>query len=92
MGGVDRQDQKINHLRIKIGGKKCYYSIVLWLLDTFVQNAWQLHKKAGGTLTALNFRREIVYVILRCGAEVRERQSWRQCRQVGHSWRGGCEV
>lgn len=75
MGGVDRLDQNINHLRIKIGGKKWYYPIVTWLLDTSVQNAWQLHKKAGGTLTALNFRREIVCVILRCGAEVRKRQS-----------------
>jgi hypothetical protein len=28
MGGVDRMDQNISHLRVKIGGKKWYYSIV----------------------------------------------------------------
>ena len=42
MGGVDRMDQNINHLRISIGGKKWYWSIVTWLLDTCVQNSWQL--------------------------------------------------
>jgi hypothetical protein len=72
MGGVDRFDQ---NLRIKIGGKKWYWSIVTWLLDTSVQNAWQLHRKTGGSLTYLNFRREIVCVILMSGAEVRKRNS-----------------
>jgi hypothetical protein len=47
MGGVDWT-----------GGMKWYYSIVTWLLDTSVQNARQLPKKAGGILSALNFRRE----------------------------------
>jgi hypothetical protein len=73
MGGVDRLDQNINHLRIRIGGKKWYYCIVTWLLDTAVQNAWQLHLKSGGSLSALNFRREIVCVILRAAAEVSNR-------------------
>jgi DNA excision repair protein ERCC-6 len=75
MGGVDRFDQNINHLRIKIGGKKWYWSIVTWLLDSSVQNAWQLHKKVGGTLSYLNFRREIVCVILKSGAELRKRRT-----------------
>jgi hypothetical protein len=73
MGGVDRLDQNINHHRIKIGGKKWYYPILTWLLDTAVQNSWQLHKKAGGRLSALDFRREIVCPILRSAAEVRKR-------------------
>jgi len=73
MGGVDRFDQNNNHLRITIGGKKWYYSIVTWSLDTAVQNAWQLHKKAGGNMSALNFRREIVCIILKAGSENRQR-------------------
>jgi hypothetical protein len=73
MGGVDRLDQNINHLRIRIGGKKWYYCIVTWLLDTAVQNAWQLHRKSGGNLSALNFRIEMVCVILRSASEARKR-------------------
>jgi hypothetical protein len=75
MGGVDRFDQNNNHLRIRIGGKKWYWTIVTWLLDTSLQNAWQLHKKVGGSLTYLNFRREVVCVVLKAGAEVRKRNT-----------------
>jgi Transposase IS4 len=64
MGGVDRFDQNINHLRISIGGKKWYHTLITWNLDTAVQNAWQLHRKAGGTMSSLDFRREIVCNIL----------------------------
>jgi len=71
MGGVDRFDQNNNHLRITIGGKKWYYSIITWLLDTAVQNAWQLHKKSGGNMSGLNFRREIVCIILKAGSDNR---------------------
>lgn len=73
MGGVDRLDQNINHLRIRIGGKKWYHCIITWLLDTAVQNAWQLHRKSGGNLSALAFRREIVCVLLRSTADLRNR-------------------
>ena len=65
MGGVDRFDQNINHCRTSIGGKKWYWQIVTWLLDTAAQNAWQLHCKAGGTLTCVQFRRELVMVLLK---------------------------
>lgn len=75
MGGVDRFDQNNNHMRIKIGGKKWYWSIVTWTLDASIQNAWQLHRKVGGNLSYLNFKREIACVLLRSGAEVRKRNS-----------------
>lgn len=65
MAGVDRFDQNLNHLRIAIGGKKWYYSVVTWLLDASVQNAWQLHKKAGGQMTLAVFKRDLVCTILR---------------------------
>ena len=47
MYGVDRFDQNVNHLRVSIGGKKWYWSIVTWLLNVTVHNARQLHKKLG---------------------------------------------
>ena len=65
MGGVDRMAQNINHLRISIGGKKWYWSIVTWILDTCLQNNWQLVRKAGSILSALEFRRQLVKVLLR---------------------------
>ena len=74
MGGVDRFDQNNNHLRISIGGKKWYWSVITWLLDTAVQNAWQLSKKAGSELSLLDFKREIVCTILR-GASSSRRSS-----------------
>jgi hypothetical protein len=75
MFGVDRFDQNNNHLRVTIGGKKWYWPVVTWLLDTGVQNAWQLHKKSGGTLSLLSFKREVVCSILRkvavtCGRKI----------------------
>ncbi len=73
MGRVDRLDQNINHLRICISVKKWHYRIVTWLLDTAVQNAWQLHQKSGENLSALNFRREMVCVILRSASEAHKR-------------------
>jgi hypothetical protein len=45
--GVDRFDQNINHLRKAIGRKNWYWPVVTWLLDTGVQNVWQLHKRSG---------------------------------------------
>lgn len=73
MGGVDRLDQNVNHLRVTIGGKKWYWSIVTWLLDASVQNAWLIHRKVGGSLSHLEFKREIVCVILRKAAATRSR-------------------
>lgn len=75
MGGVDRFDQNNNHTRVTIGGKKWYWSVVTWLLDTSVQNAWQLHKKAGGSMTLLEFKRELVCTTLRTVGNSRSRNS-----------------
>ena len=51
IAGGDRFDQNLNHLRVTIGGKKWYWWIVTWLLDTALQNSGQLHKKAGGQMS-----------------------------------------
>ncbi len=75
MGGVDRFDQNNNHLRVAIGGKKWYWSVVTWLLDTAVHNIWQLHRKAGGEMSLLDFKRELVCTILRGAAATRSRHS-----------------
>ena len=75
MGGVDRFDQNQNHTRITIGGKKWYWSIITWLIDAAVQNAWQLHRKAGGSLSLLDFKREYVCVALRDAGDTRSRNS-----------------
>jgi Transposase IS4 len=74
MIGVDRFDQNTNHLRISIGGKKWYWPVTTWLLDTAMSNAWQLHKKSGGGLTLLEFKREVVCSILRGAAATRGQQ------------------
>jgi hypothetical protein len=75
MFGVDRFDQNNNHLRIAVGGKKWYWPIVTWLVDTGVHNAWQLHKKSGGAMSLLVFKRELVCTILRGAAATRSRNS-----------------
>ena len=58
-------DQNVNHLRISMGGKKWYWSIVTWCLNVSVHNAWIIHRKAGGDLTYLEFTREVTNVLLR---------------------------
>ena len=66
MGGVDCFDQ--NHLRIKVGGKKWYWSAFTWLLDAAIQNSRQLRRKAGSKITLLEHKREYVCTVLRQGA------------------------
>ena len=68
IAGGDRFDQNLNHLRVTIGGKKWYWWIVTWLLDTALQNSGQLHKKAGGQMSMLVFKRDVVCTMLRQGA------------------------
>jgi hypothetical protein len=72
MFGVDRFDQNNNHLRIAMGGKKWYWPVVTWLLNTSVHNAWHLHKRSGGTMKLLSFKRELVCAIPRSAAATRE--------------------
>jgi hypothetical protein len=75
MLGVDRFDQNNNHVRISVGGKKWYWPVVTWLVDTGVHNAWQLHRKGGGMMTLLQFKRDLVCSILREAASTRSRIS-----------------
>jgi len=61
MDGVDRMDQNILQYRIGIRGKKWYSSIVLYIIDLSVQNAWQLHRMYNkNKMDQLAFRRSIV--------------------------------
>ncbi|XP_065355426.1 piggyBac transposable element-derived protein 3-like [Calliphora vicina] len=59
MGGTDRMDQNVNAYRIGARGKKWWFSIFTWLVDVSIQNAWILHRKAGGSMSQLSFRRSI---------------------------------
>lgn len=43
-GGIDRLDENLEAYRIGIGGKKWWWNVWTWLLDTAVHNAWQLHR------------------------------------------------
>ncbi len=47
----------------------------MWLPDRSVKNALQLYKKDGGILICLNFKREVVCVVLKAGVEVRKRNT-----------------
>ncbi len=44
-------------------------------MDAGVHNAWQLHRKGGGVLTLLMFKRDLVCNILRGAAATRSRNS-----------------
>ena len=65
MGGVYRFDQNQNHLRIKVGGKKWYWSACTWILDAAVQNSWQLCQKSGSKVTLLEHKREYICTVVR---------------------------
>lgn len=64
MGGVDRSDQNISLYRTSLRGKKWYIPLLTHSIDMCVQNAWQLHKKNGGVLDQLSFRRRIATILL----------------------------
>ena len=49
MGGTDRMDQNINAYRIGIRGKKWWWSLFTWMLDSGVQNGWQMLSVCTGT-------------------------------------------
>ena len=62
MGGVDRMDENISKYRVAIRGKKWYSSIVSYLIDVSMNNAWLLHirNKDAEKLDLLAFRRRVV--------------------------------
>nr|CAI5831573.1 unnamed protein product [Callosobruchus analis]CAI5839620.1 unnamed protein product [Callosobruchus analis] len=65
MGGTDRMDEDLARYRISIRSKKWYWSILTWLVDAAIQNAWILYKCSGRQTTNLNFRRELATTYLR---------------------------
>lgn len=64
MGGVDRADQNISVYRVSIRGKKWYYPRIMHCFDMCEQNAWLLHRKNGGKLDHLSFRRRVATALL----------------------------
>lgn len=64
MGGTDLMDENVNRYRISLRGKKWWWCLFTWLIDVSIQNAWILHKKAGGILSQLEFKRDIVQTYL----------------------------
>lgn len=71
MGGVDRSDQNISLYRIAVRGKKWYFPLITHLLDAAEQNAWQLHRKQGGKLDHLAFRRNVAMSLIQSNREDR---------------------
>lgn len=66
MGGVDRMDENISLYRVGVRGKKWWFPIFTWLLDTAIHNAWILKRKTEKSLPFLDFRREIAQKYLSC--------------------------
>lgn len=64
MGGTDLMDENVNRYRIGLRGKKWWWCLFTWLIDVSIQNAWILHKKSGGILSQLEFKRDIVQTYL----------------------------
>ena len=64
MGGTDRMDQGIAAYRIGIRGKKWWWPLFTYMLDTAIHNAWVLYRKNHPDVSQLRFRREIANVYL----------------------------
>ena len=62
MGGVDRFDQNVHSMRVSFRGKKWWYPLFAFGIDSACQNAWKLHQKYsdGEKYTYCQFRRSIV--------------------------------
>ncbi|KAF6204453.1 hypothetical protein GE061_002794 [Apolygus lucorum] len=61
MSGTGRVDQNISQYHMDIDyGKKCYWALLTWILDTAKINAWQIHWITGRQMAKLKFRRELV--------------------------------
>ena len=55
MGGVDRMDQNLSQLRMRIRGKKGWYPLFSYMIELGRQNAWQIYRLRGGENDYLNF-------------------------------------
>lgn len=64
MGRTDLMDQNISTYRIGIRGKKWWWPIFSWLIDMCINNGWILQKKVKSNISQLQFRREIVRMLL----------------------------
>lgn len=65
MGGTDQMDANIKVYRTGIRGKKWWWPIFTWLVDSCVQNAWITYRKHNPNVTQLMFRREVAQVYLK---------------------------
>ncbi|KAJ8935549.1 hypothetical protein NQ314_012738 [Rhamnusium bicolor] len=64
MGDVDQLDNNVSNYRIAFRGKKWYTSIIYWLFDLCVTNAWSLARFYGVKKDNLEFRRDVVRALL----------------------------
>ncbi|KAG5882394.1 hypothetical protein JTB14_020534 [Gonioctena quinquepunctata] len=64
MEGTDLMDVNLSRYRIGIRSKRWWWPIFTWFVDVTVINAWQIHRKSGGKLMQLEFRREIAICYL----------------------------
>lgn len=55
MGGTDQMDANINAYRISIRGKKWWWSILTWLIDSSIQNAWIIYRMQSFDAILLKF-------------------------------------
>ncbi|XP_072398273.1 uncharacterized protein [Diabrotica undecimpunctata] len=58
-------DANTNVYRVGLGGKKWWWPIFTWLLDTSIQNSWIIYRKHHPGAPQLNFRRKIAQVYLK---------------------------
>lgn len=65
MGGVDRLDQNISKYRTAIRGKKWYSSLLTYLLDACVNNAFQLYRRGTDKTELLTFRRTVAIAYMK---------------------------
>lgn len=65
MGGVDRVDQHLSSYVVpRKRGKKYYKKIFFHLLDLAMWNAFVLYQKSGGVMDSLDFRLEVIKLII----------------------------
>ncbi|XP_004474245.2 piggyBac transposable element-derived protein 1 [Dasypus novemcinctus] len=71
-GGVAKMDQIISKYRVRIRSKKWYSLLVNYMIDTAMNNAWQLHGACnpGASLDLLDFRRYVAHFYLEHNANL----------------------
>ena len=64
MGGVDLLDRFLSEYRPRLHSKKWWWCLFANFLNMSVVAGWRIHKVVGGTLSLLEFRRQIVRTLL----------------------------